>query len=411
MSIGISPKQHQPRTADKQTVMRAQGQFFNGTQLVVLVVVLAVVAICGPCADAAAAATPHFSSPPNSHDDGASSSGCCHAETHVCNDKDDDIPLRLLVAHRRPGLAVKTSRSSSSSSSIFRRKANAVAVSLRGGGGGNTQSRATTTTTAAAASRCRRSNSLPTTVTTSVTAAADGSPAGTLTSNRAVINLVKSIVGAAVFGLPAGVAASFGHHAAAPSAIWPALLLLVTIGTWAAYGFDCIGTVCRVSGATSYTQAWSRTVGTKSSWMPATACFMVTVCTVLTYSVILADTIPAIVESTMASSLLVSTSTTVQWWSMGRTSALLSVTLLIVYPLCRLQSLAALAPFSFLGILGMLFTGLCMAIRYLSGAYAPHGHFATQVAPHLYEPNCVQLHYLSLRFLTIAFWCILYNFS
>jgi Transmembrane amino acid transporter protein len=388
MSIGISPKQHQPRTADKQTVMRAQGQFFNGTQLVVLVVVLEVVAICGPCADAAAAATPHFSWPPNSHNDGASSSGCCHAGTHVCDDNDEDddedIPLRLFVAHCRPGLAVKTSRSSSSSS-IFRRKANVVAVSLRGGGG-NTQSRATTT--AAAASRCRRSNSLPTTVTTSVTAAADGSPAGTLTSNRAVINLVKSIVGAAVFGLPAGVAASFGHRAApSKTAILPALLILVTIGTWAAYGFDNIGTVCRVSGATSYTQAWSRTVGTKSSWMPATACFMVTVCTVLTYSVILADTIPAIVESTMASCLIVSTSTTVQWWSMGRTSALLSVTLLIVYPLCRLQSLAALAPFSFLGILGMLFTGLCMAIRYLSGAYAPHGHFAMQVAPHLYEPK------------------------
>jgi Transmembrane amino acid transporter protein len=375
VSIGL-PNYHQPRTAGKQT-MRAHGQFFNGTQLVVLVVVLAVVAICGPCAVAAAAATPHFSWPSNSHNDGASSSGCCHAGTHVCDDDDEDIPLRLFVAHRRPGLAVKTSRSSiSSSSSIFPRKANAVAISLRGGGGG-TQSRATMT---AAASRCRRSNS-PTTV-TSVTAA-DGSAAGTLTSNRAVINLVKSIVGAAVFGLPAGVAASFGH---APSAILPALLILVTIGTWAAYGFDCIGTVCRVSGATSYTQAWSRTVGTKSSWMPATACFMVTVCTVLTYSVILADTIPAIVESTMASSLLVATST-VQWWSMGRTSALLSVTLLIVYPLCRLQSLAALAPFSFLGILGMLFTGLCMAIRYLSGAYAPHGHFATQVAPHLYEPK------------------------
>jgi Transmembrane amino acid transporter protein len=245
----------------------------------------------------------------------------------------------------------------------------AVALWLRGGGGGN--GRGITAPSRAATSRASTAPALAS------PQSAIGSGGGTLTSNRAVINLVKSIVGAAVFGLPAGVAA-FGN---APSAILPALAILLGIGGLAAYGFDCIGTVCRVTRATTYKQAWSRTVGTRSPWMPATACFMVTVCTVLTYSVILADTIPAIV--TTITSLLTSSST----WTMGRTSALLSVTLWIVYPLCRLQSLAALAPFSFLGICGMLFTGLCMAIRYLTGAYGPHGRFATLVAPHLYDCN------------------------
>jgi Transmembrane amino acid transporter protein len=154
---------------------------------------------------------------------------------------------------------------------------------------------------------------------------------GTAEPNDEIFNLVKSVVGAGVLGLPAGIAA-FGN---APSAMVPSMLLLVSIGCLAATGFCNIGTVCRKTAATSYKQAWSRSVSPQTAWMPAVACLMVTLCTVLTFSMILADTIPSILQ-------------TVAGIAIGRTAALLGVTVLVIFPLCLLRSLSSLAPFSLL---------------------------------------------------------------
>jgi amino acid permease len=62
-------------------------------------------------------------------------------------------------------------------------------------------------------------------------------PAGDASIPNEVFNVIKSIVGAGVLGLPAGIA-SFGN---APTAVVPAMLLLVTIGYLSATGFSLIG--------------------------------------------------------------------------------------------------------------------------------------------------------------------------
>lgn len=228
----------------------------------------------------------------------------------------------------------------------------AVVVGLRGGGGRPTK--------VAVSPKPTTASSASSVATTTATAS----------EGVTIINLVKSIVGAAVFGLPAGIAA-FGS---APSAIVPALILLVAIGGLATHGFVSIGTVCRLTQSTTYKQAWSNTVGPNTAYIPALACFMVTLCTVLTYSMILADTVPAMVQSLTLGHVVP-----------GRTLGLLVTTTLVILPLCLMRSLAALAPFSFFGILGMVFTGVCMVIRWLSGAYTNEsGSFAATLAPALY---------------------------
>ena len=53
-----------------------------------------------------------------------------------------------------------------------------------------------------------------------------------------------------------------------------------------------------------------------------------------------------------------------------RNNALYALATLILAPLCSLQSLHALAPFSALGLAGTLFTALVIALRYLDGSYS-----------------------------------------
>jgi amino acid permease len=190
---------------------------------------------------------------------------------------------------------------------------------------------------------------------------------GTATIPSEVFNLIKAIVGAGVLALPAGIAA-FGN---APSALIPALLLLVCIGALSANGFSMIGQVCATTRSISYRQAWSRSVGERTSWIPALACLLQTFGSVSTYSMILADTIPAIAHAVFG-------------LSVSRTSALLSVTLWVLLPLCLLKSLSSLAPFSFIGILGMIYTSTVMLVRWLSGSYAaPTSPLTMQVPTHL----------------------------
>lgn len=67
--------------------------------------------------------------------------------------------------------------------------------------------------------------------------------------------------------------------------------------------------------------------------------------------------------------------------SASRTSSLFGVTALVLLPLCLLKNLSSLAPFSLLGIAGMAYTAIAMAVSYLSGNYAfPDGKYLADLA-------------------------------
>mmetsp|Transcript_28768 Transcript_28768/g.69266 ORF Transcript_28768/g.69266 Transcript_28768/m.69266 type:complete len:519 (+) Transcript_28768:338-1894(+) len=191
--------------------------------------------------------------------------------------------------------------------------------------------------------------------------AAAVSTEGTATIPDEIFNLVKSIVGAGVLSLPAGIAA-FGN---APSALIPATILTIAIGAISAYTFMLIARVCKMTGATSYADAWDRTRGTKTSWVVALSsaldCFMGN----LSYSMILADSI----RDLLSTFSIVTT----------RTRSLVGVTTLVLLPLCLVKNLSTLAPFSLLGIIGMAYTSFAIGIRYFGGAYAAGGKFLPDI--------------------------------
>ena len=59
---------------------------------------------------------------------------------------------------------------------------------------------------------------------------------------------------------------------------------------------------------------------------------------------------------------------------MSRAEALVGVTIVILLPLCLLKNLAVLAPFSLVGLAGMLFTLLAIIIRFMDGSYDTTGN-------------------------------------
>lgn len=158
--------------------------------------------------------------------------------------------------------------------------------------------------------------------------------------------------------------AAFGS---APSAVIPATALIAIIGGLSGYCFSLIGRVCAYTGAQTYRGAWDETVGTSTSWIPAASCTFKTCVAVLAYSMILADTFKALLATA--------------GYNLSRTNTLFGITGFVLLPLCLLKNLASLAPFSLLGIIGMAYTTVAMALRYFGGQYkVPNGNFLPEVA-------------------------------
>ena len=155
--------------------------------------------------------------------------------------------------------------------------------------------------------------------------------------------------------------AAFGDS---PSAVIPATALIALIGILSGFGFFLIGKVCAYSGATSYRDAWSKSVGESTSWIPAASCTIKTCLACLAFSMVLADTFSALLQT-------------------SRNPTLLVLTLAVLLPLCLLKNLNALAPFSLAGVLGMGYTAIAMSLRYFDGSYKIGGNLLADVAEEL----------------------------
>jgi amino acid permease len=198
-------------------------------------------------------------------------------------------------------------------------------------------------------------------------AAADKNNKASVTSQ--VFNLFKAIVGSGVLTLPAGIAA-FGN---APSAVLPATLLIALFGFLSAYGFALIGRVCHMTETTTFRDAWSASLSSESSWVCAVTVVAKAFLSVLAYSMILSDNVYALLLSFGVQSYT-------------KTQVLVGMTSLVLLPLCWLKNLKSLAPFSFVGSLGMIYTGLAMGIRYWGKDYTPSGRFYSQI-PYQLRPS------------------------
>ncbi|CAM9399088.1 unnamed protein product [Phaeothamnion confervicola] len=180
-----------------------------------------------------------------------------------------------------------------------------------------------------------------------------GAPVG-----GAMFNLVKNIIGSGILALPAGVAAFSG----ARGAMVPAAAMTVALGALSGYCFSLIGRACAATGAKTYGEAWSRTVGAGTAWLPSGSCTAKTFFACLSYSIIIGDSFSDIARAFGAPA-----------WLAWRPAALATVSGGALLPLCLLKDLRPLSYTSLLGIVGTLYTAAVMTLRYFDGSYAPGG--------------------------------------
>jgi len=196
-------------------------------------------------------------------------------------------------------------------------------------------------------------------------AAVKKSKGGQATIATSTFNLAKSIVGAGVLSLPSGIA----FFADEKAALIPASIMTLVMGIVAAYSFSLIGKSCEQHEATSFQDAWAKSVNPKTAWVISggitAMCFLAS----LDYSIIIGDSF-----SSLASTFKL------QGFLSHRNNIILSITAAVLLPLCSLKSLNSLAPFSLLGLGGTLYTAIVMAMRYYDGTYAAGGKFFASLA-------------------------------
>ena len=168
-------------------------------------------------------------------------------------------------------------------------------------------------------------------------------------------NLVKSIVGSGVFNLPFGIAA----YSSSRLALLPALALLGAVTLLSAYCFVVVARVVEATGASSWAEAWSRTVGERSSWLPGFFVGGLCFSAQLQYTMILGDTFSAIFAGLGLP------------WLGTRTGSILALTGLVTLPLSLLPNMSMLRYSSSLGVVSLLYTAAFMAWRAAGGHYAP----------------------------------------
>lgn len=178
-------------------------------------------------------------------------------------------------------------------------------------------------------------------------------------------NLAKSIIGAGVLALPSGVA----FFSDQPGALVPAGLLCTFMGVLAAYSFSLIGKACEQHNASSFQDAWAKSVDPSSAWLISAGitakCFFAS----LAYSIIIGDSFTSLASTFNLPAQFAK-----------RTNVILALTSLVLLPLCSLKSLNSLAPFSLLGLGGTLYTAIFMAIRYFDKSYSVGGQFFKTLA-------------------------------
>lgn len=178
-----------------------------------------------------------------------------------------------------------------------------------------------------------------------------------------VFNTCKAALGAGVLALPGGVA-TMGDVSAA---LVPASALIIGLGLISAYSFSLTARMCVANGAESLGGAWEKAIGKRTSWIVPSSLAALCLGVCVAYAIILGDTFSSLAVTAGAKGFFAS----------RHASILVSAALL--FPLCSLQSLAALAPSSILGVFGVFFAGGFLRLRLKQQAYAAGGSLALAI--------------------------------
>jgi len=196
---------------------------------------------------------------------------------------------------------------------------------------------------------------------------------GTASMTSEIFNLIKNIVASGALALPNGMSSAFGYLSLTQAILY-SVMWMTLMGFINAYYFSLIGRVCEMTGSASYRHAWEETVGSTASFIVALVCTIKPALGNLAYSMILADSLQSL-----------SVTAGLEGWT--RFKCLMFVTIFVLFPLCMMKNFAILAPFSILGVCGMVFTILSMMYRYFDGSYDFHtGKYVQDLRPE-FQPS------------------------
>lgn len=174
-------------------------------------------------------------------------------------------------------------------------------------------------------------------------------------ANTLVFALFKAIVGSGVLCLAGGMAAFTNDVKMLPAGIVLASVSAVISG----YCYYNVGAVCAATGADSYKEAWVRSVGASTAWIPSTAIVSQTAVATVCYAIIIGDVMRDIAASSGLTGALA-----------NRDVLLTSMGALVLLPLCLLRDFGMLAYTSMFGVAGVVYCAFFMVYRWLSGSYA-----------------------------------------
>ena len=175
-------------------------------------------------------------------------------------------------------------------------------------------------------------------------------------------NLVKNCVGAGVFSLSSRVAAISPN----PKVQLPASVLIVVMALWATYNFYIVGKTCELTNSATYSEAWSKTVSEKSSWVVQVVVTLAPIVSCLASSIVLTDVAGFTLRSLGAAPIIYA----------NRNLVITLLTGFVLFPLCSLKDLTALRNVSKFGLLGQLVAMATFLKRYVDRSYAFGGAYA-----------------------------------
>mmetsp|Transcript_44907 Transcript_44907/g.109005 ORF Transcript_44907/g.109005 Transcript_44907/m.109005 type:complete len:530 (+) Transcript_44907:266-1855(+) len=180
-------------------------------------------------------------------------------------------------------------------------------------------------------------------------------------------NLIKAIAGSGVLALPSGLAAMSDTT----TSLVPAMTLMTILGLLSAYTFSLYGRLTHISQAHSLGELWEIKKDKSTAWVVSVAALTFCFGACLSYTILLGDVASALSQTLLHGSgggggggatvtglaaLTAGIWTSRQFW-------ILVLTGTVLYPLCRLKSLLALAPLSLAGVGAVLITTLFIAAR------------------------------------------------
>ena len=141
-------------------------------------------------------------------------------------------------------------------------------------------------------------------------------------------NLLKNMIGAGVFNVPAKVSAI----STSPSVLASVFGIVAGISVWASYNFYTIGEACRVTKTSTYADAWGKTVGENSKFIINTIMILAPIAAFLSNTIVLTDIFTLLFKSVGVPASLTG----------NRNLVIALVSSFILYPLCIKDNLDSL---------------------------------------------------------------------